>query len=481
MSRQITSIAALALVLASCTVGPDYRAPEQNVSPDWSRKSAEPEATSRSRVTTAPADVTHWWTAFRDPELDLLIGRALGGNLDLEIAASRVRQARADRAVAAGGEYPALNASASYTHQRLSGEGPFALLPKHEFNFYQPGFDASWEADLFGGIRRKVEAADADVQASVEAARDAQVTMVAEVARTYIELRGLQRRRAIANENLLAQREVLTLTRERFRTGFVSQLDVSRQSALVAAGEAELPVLEADAAAARHALAVLLGEEPGALALELKAQGVIPPVPPEVPIGVPADLLRRRPDLRRAERELAAATARIGEAIAELYPRLSLSGTIGLQAASGGGLVHPGKALYDSVGPVLSWPVFAGGSLRANVEARTEAQEQHLLAYRRSLLVALKEVEDAVVRYGSAQERRDALARAVKDNRLSVELATDQYKQGVVDFLTVLDTQRALLAAEDALAQSEQEMSTTLVALYKALGGGWEEVVPGSK
>jgi NodT family efflux transporter outer membrane factor (OMF) lipoprotein len=481
MDRKNASIALIALFLASCTVGPDYKAPEQKVSSDWTKTTAALDAPERSRLTTAPADVARWWSSFHDTELDALIGRALGGNLDLEIAAARVRQARADRAVAAGGQYPTLDVSASYTHQRLSGEGPIPPFVKREFNFYQPGFDASWEADLFGGIRRKVEAADADLAASVESARDVQVTLVAEVARTYVELRGLQRRRAIARENLAAQRDVLALTKERFRTGFVTQLDVSRQSALVAASEADLPVLEADLAAARHALAVLVGEEPGALSKELEADGAIPPVPPEVPIGVPADLLRRRPDLRRAERELAAATARIGEATAELYPRLSITGNIGLQAASGGGLAHPAKTLVDSVGPTLSWPIFAGGSIQANVDARTQVQEQFLISYRRALLVALKEVQDAIVRYGSAQERRDSLARAVKDDRLSVELATDQYKQGLVDFVTVLDTQRELLSAQDALARSEQETSTTLVALYKALGGGWEESAPESK
>lgn len=466
-------------VLASCTVGPDYQAPQESVSAGFHELSASTDAGATSRTTGGPADLRRWWTAFRDPTLDSLIKRALNGNIDFMQAASRVRQARAQRALTAGGQYPKLDVSAAYNHQRFSGDGPFALLPKREFNLYEPSFDASWEADLFGGIRRRVEAADADFQAAVEEARDVQVSLVAEVARLYIEYRGFRRRRAIALENLATQRDLLGLTRERFRAGFVTQLDVSRQAAQVNSVQADIPALEASATNTLHALSILLGEEPGALSKELSDDGAIPPVPPEVPIGIPADLLRRRPDLRQSERRLAAATARVGEATADLYPRLSLSGTIGLQAASGGGLAHPGQALTDLAGLILTWPIFDGGTIRANIEVHSAIQEQCLFAYRQALLGALREVEDALTRYRSAQERRVPLADAVKENVIAVDLARDQYKQGLIDFLAVIDTERQLLSAQDALVQSEEAISATLVALYKALGGGWEDPAQG--
>jgi NodT family efflux transporter outer membrane factor (OMF) lipoprotein len=448
-------------------------------------------ASTATAATQPSADLARWWTTFDDPALDALVERAVAANLDLRLATARLREARALRGVTGADLFPDVNVAGSYTRSRSSenafdfegagggggqspGFGNFAL-PGEERDLYQAGFDANWEVDVFGGVRRSIEAADADIAAANEGRRDALVTLLAEVARNYVEVRGFQRRLGIARANLKTQQDTLELTNARFKAQLISELDVTRADAQVATTASQIPSLEAQRNQAAHRLAVLLGQEPGALLDELFAptSPAIPSGPPEVPPGLPSDLLRRRPDIRRAERELAAATARVGVATADLFPRFSLTGSLGLQSEEFDDLASMDSRFF-SIGPSASWPVFDAGRIRSNIEVQNARQEQALVRYEQSVLTALEDVENALVGYGKERQRRASLQRAVDANRRSVEMATQLYDRGLTDFLDVLDAQRALFLSEDALVQSDRTISTNLVALYKALGGGWE-------
>jgi NodT family efflux transporter outer membrane factor (OMF) lipoprotein len=477
----------------SCTVGPNYHAPETALPAAWG--DLGPAATRPSVTTTRPMQITQWWATFNDPMLDSLIDRAVRANLDLRQARARVVEARAQRVVAAAGLYPSLDFNPSYQHARISKNGvagfsgggitvnpspnqtgsgaiPGAAFPS-EFDLYQLEFDASWEIDVFGGTRRGIEATNADLQASVENQRDVLLTVLAEVARNYVELRGLQRQLDIARANLQSQRETLDITRDRAKNGLTTELDVSRAIAQVATTAATLPSLDAAIRQAIDRLALLISQAPDGLTTELLSPAPIPPVPPEVPVGLPSDLLRRRPDVRRAERELAAATARIGVATADLFPRFSLTGATGLQSLDAGNLFDWGSRYY-SIGPSVRWHVFDAGRIRANIKVQDARQQGALAAYQKAVLSALQDAHTALVNYGNEQDRRQSLRQAVDADRTSLDLARQQYRQGVVDFLTVLDAQRNLLTSEDALARSDQTVSSNLVSLYKVLGGGWE-------
>jgi NodT family efflux transporter outer membrane factor (OMF) lipoprotein len=471
MTALKTSFAAALLALAACAVGPDYERPARPMPVDWTEKAntLDP-ATSRARG--GPAEVAEWWKSFRDPELSGLIVRAAESNLDLRLAEARVREARGLRGVAAGALLPEASASAGYSRNRTSENVPLPGAGQQS-NLYQAGFDAAWEIDVFGGIRRTVEAADAGVDAAVEARRNVSVTLLAEVGRNYIEIRGLQAQIAIAFQNLEAQKKTLELTQARFQAGRAAELDVVRARAQVSTTASLIPVLESRRIQATHRLSVLLGGEPGSLRLELAAAAAIPAPPPEVPVGLPSDLLRRRPDIRRAERELAAATARVGAATAELYPKFSLTGFFALQSVSAADFAKWGSRAW-SVGPTIQWSLFQGGRLRAQIEVENARQEQAALGYERSILIALQEVEDALTAYAKEQAHRAELANSVEANVRAVDLANQRYAQGLADFLSVLDAQRSLYVTQDALVQSDRQISENLVALYKALGGGWE-------
>jgi outer membrane protein, multidrug efflux system len=470
MKTNTLGILAAALLLAGCTVGPDYEKPSPSVPGDWIEKGdgLDP-ATSR---VTNQAVVTEWWKSFRDPQLTSLVERATRSNLDLKLAEARLREARGLRGVSAGALLPAANAQAGTLRNRSSENVPLPGAGRQS-NFYQAGFDASWEIDVFGGIRRGIEAADAEVEASVEGRRDVLVTLLAEVARNYIEVRGLQTQIGIARQNLDAQKKTLELTQARFQAGRAAELDVVRAQAQVSNTASQIPLLESLRIQGTHRLGVLLGREPGSLREELLATAAIPAPPPEVPVGLPSDLLRRRPDLRRAERELAAATARIGVATAELYPKFSLTGIFGLESITASDFAKGGSRAW-SVGPTIQWSIFQGGRIRAKIEVENARQEQAMIVYERSLLVALQEVEDALIAYAKEQAHRAEVADAVAANVKAVDLANQRYTQGLVDFLSVLDAQRSLYGSQDALVQSERRISEHLVALYKALGGGWE-------
>lgn len=458
------------LPIGACTVGPDYQRPGTTMPAAWR------EAEQRG-VASHAADLAQWWTVFGDPVLDSLMMRAGQSNLDLRLAEARIREARAARAVSAAGEFPTVDTSAIYNRSQASQtaqtmRGVSGSSNGRAQDLFRLGFDASWEVDVFGGIRRTVEAADATVEAFIEDRRDLLVTLFGEVGRNYIDLRGAQRRLAVARANLAAQQDTLYLTRVRYQAGLVSDLDVAQAEAQANSTAAQIPSLESIVKQAAYALDVLLGAQPGILWGELEKPSAIPALPQELAVGLPSELLRRRPDIRRAERQLAAATAQVGAATAELFPKFSLLSAVGLQSASAGDLFM-GRSRFWSIGPAVHWPIFDAGRIRANIEARNAQQEQALTQYERTILVALRDVETALVNYANEQNRNAALVDAVTANRRAFSLANELYLRGLNSFLNVLDAQRSLFASENDLAQSEAAMANNLVALYKALGGGW--------
>jgi NodT family efflux transporter outer membrane factor (OMF) lipoprotein len=450
--------------------------PEVKVASEWAEA-------KQSGVDARPAELARWWTSFNDPLLNSLVERAVGSNLDLRQAEARIREARALRAVTASGEWPTLDVATSYTRNR-SSENAFAITPqgggtsrssggKLDQDFYKAGFDASWEIDVFGGVRRSVEAADATIEATVENRRAALVTLLGDVAKNYIDLRGFQHRIEVAQANLKAQQETLDLTKVRFQAGLASDLEVAQAEGQLNTTAAQIPTLESLLKQAAHRLDVLLGAQPGALADELSPTAPIPALPPEVLVGLPSELLRRRPDIRSAERQLAAATAQVGAATADLFPKFSLTGAAGLQSISASDW-FTGRSRFWSIGPTLSWPIFDAGRIRANIEIRNAQQEQALTQYEKTILTAFEDVENSLVNYSREQARYRSLSQAVAANRRAAELSNELYTRGLVDFLNVLENQRALYASENDLAQSEAAMAANLVSLYKALGGGWD-------
>ena len=484
----ILACAAAAVVVVGCTVGPDYRPPRTDLPGGFTGTGliATTNPTSQPSVaTTRPAELTRWWANFQDPELDSLISRALVANYDLRRATARIRQSRAVLTGARAGLFPAVDAVGSY---RRSYTGPGSGSSgsrattrtsgaKAERDAWQAGFDASWEIDVFGGVRRGIEAATADVESAIEDRRDVLVTLLGDVATNYIALRGFQQRIAIAQENLDAQRHTVDLTRQLFGGGLRAGLDVVNAESVVANTAAAIPSLEGSAQQTIYALSILLGQEPASLLKELSAPGLIPPTPPEIPVGLPSELLRRRPDIRRAERQLAAATARIGVATADLFPRFTLTGNFTIGGNEFESLGNYANRSWG-VGPSVSWPIIDFGRIRANIEASNAFQEELLYGYEQAVLLALNDVESALVAYGKEQQHRRLLAEAVAANRRALDLATQLYAAQLTDFLNVLEAQRALYGSQDALVVSDRAVSTNLVALYKALGGGWEGDVP---
>lgn len=471
MKPLLPALAALTLVLPACRVGPNYLGPANtpvNAGDYW----AGPEANSAD-----PGDLMEWWKNLRDPRLNSLMVRALENNKDLRIAFSRVAEARAQRAIARSGLFPQIEAGGSATRSGSSENGsstPGARGSTPPVNLFNLNLDASWEIDVFGGTRREIEAATADLEAAREAARDARVGLISEVAIAYVELRGYQARKSVAERNLKAQRETLELTRSRLAAGVASDLDVARAETQAESTAATVPVFEAAIRRAIYRLGVLLGGTPDSLVNELLAQADIPPSTTTVPLGLPSDLLRRRPDVRRAERELAAATARLGVAVADLYPRFNLTAGTGLRSLEADTLFR-GRSNFWSLGPSLNWPVFTAGRIRGNIAAQNARQEQAALAYERTVLTALEDVEASLISFGQEQKRYASLTRAVESSRRAARLANERYKAGVTGFLEVLDAERELLMAEDAQVESRTQMTLNLVRLYKALGGGWGE------
>jgi outer membrane protein, multidrug efflux system len=476
MRARILIPAALVLLAGGCTVGPDYHPPSVKVPAQW----GEP----LTGGTTNQADrVGAWWKSFHDPELDSLIARAVVTNLDLRIAEARVRQARAQQGFAQAGYWPTVNASGSYSRQKQSenqpiiGSIPFPSSVPFENNVYQAGFDASWEIDLFGGKHRAVEAATAQLAAVEYGRRDVLVTLLSEVARNYVQTRGAQRELAILQNQIKAQEETVAITHSRLDHGAATDLDLQRALALLASIQSQAPAIETAIQSSVHRLGVLLAQTPDALREELSATAPIPAPPPEVPVGLPSDLLLRRPDVLRAERQLASETARIGQVKADLFPKFFLTGSAGLASVSTSDFFSPGSTLW-SIGPTVQWRVFDAGRVRASIRAQTAVQDQASLTYAQIVLTSLEDVENALVAYAKEQEHRRLLERAVTANQKAADLANQLYTKGLGNYLNLLDAQRSLYVSQDELVRSERAVTLNLIALYKALGGGWETDKP---
>jgi NodT family efflux transporter outer membrane factor (OMF) lipoprotein len=462
-------------------VGPKYEPPKAAVPESFHQQ------TAAAGINTETA-VANWWTTLSDPELSALIERAVSANLDLKVASSRVLEARATRRVTRSDLLPSVSSSNNIERTRggltqglfntnAGPSGQSSLLTPFETSVYQFGFDASWEIDFFGGHRRALEAATADLAAIGEARRDTLVSLLAEVARNYSELRGYQRRIDITNRNIELQQDSLNLTRARADAGLGTQFDVERQAAQLDSTRAIIPSLEAAQIQTIHRLSVLLGEEPGALLEELTQVKPLPTIPPSVPVGLPGDLLKRRPDIREAESRVAAETARVGVARADLFPKILLTGAAGRQATEPSGLTL-GAGNFFSIGPAITLPIFTAGKIRGNIEAQKQRLDQALTQYQSTVLRSLEETENALVAYGREKDREEKLVASVDASRQATLLANELYTRGLSDFLSVLDAQKQQLATEDDLAQSDTIVVTDLVALYKALGGGWDVVSP---
>lgn len=461
--RKPASLIALALLLAGCAVGPDYHRPADATPAQF--VSAE-----NTRYTAKDQDISAFWTSFGDATLDRLVGEALLGNYDLHIALSRLNEARALHGAARLDLGPAITAGTGYVNQRLPESGiPGAA---RDAEGYDAGFDAFWELDFFGRNRRALEASSAELQAATASLEDAQVSVVAELIRSYFELRGNQQRLEVARRNVANQSETLQLTQARLEGGAGTELDTSRASAQLFATRASIPPLEAAVARAIHRIGVLVGRDPGALRTELELPADLPQVPEMIAVGDPAQLLRRRPDIRVSERQLAAATARVGVAVADLFPRVTFTGSVGYAAATFGGLGETGSGTH-LIAPGISWAAFDLGHVRARIGAARARGEGALASYEQTVLRALQETEDALVTHARARDRQVQLAAAAEASQTAARLARLRYENGAVDFLQVLDAERSQLEVEDSLAQSRADAATSLVSVYKALGGGW--------
>jgi NodT family efflux transporter outer membrane factor (OMF) lipoprotein len=488
--------AALLLALGACTAGPNFEAPEWMSPASWFAKKAE-QIPAEPSIPVAEAIDPNWWTLFKDPMLTELERRVAGENLDVQVATVRIAESRAQLGVAGAAQFPTFNANGSYTRQKASDVGVFSNSPSalgangasgsttggvrgghlNAFDVYQVGFDASWELDLWGKVRRSVESATASVVASNETRRATLLSSLAELARDYIQLRGVQLAAQIARDNVRIAQQSLQLTQQRATGGVTTDLDVANAAAQLSTTAAQIPPLEQQESELINAISLLLGQPPNALQAELIKDKPVPPVPPRVPVGLPSELARRRPDIRQAEAQLHAATADIGVAVANFYPSVTLSGSVGLQSLQPWQMFNIDARNYG-VGPGVTIPIFQGGQLKATLELRKAQQREAAINYQKIVLSAWHDVDNALTAYRTEQARRDQLVRSVAQNQRALGLAQSRYQEGVADFLQVLTAQQNLLASQQSLAQSTTNVSANLVALYKALGGGWETQMP---
>jgi NodT family efflux transporter outer membrane factor (OMF) lipoprotein len=470
-----------AVILTACKVGPDFTSPKEPV-PDHYAGSVDAEA-------TAADPQSFWWQEFHDPELDRLEARTVAGNLDLKAAFLRIVEARNQAQQARAQGLPSLNGTASYNRDQLGLAGILksqhltATSPAEQglvgslekpVNIYQLGFDASWELDLFGKVRRAVEAADANSQAAYEARNDLLVSLRAEVAQTYFQLRAAQMLRKITADQIAAQQQVLELTQSRHLHGLAGEADVDSASAQLSTLQAALPPYEQTIAISRHALAVLSGQTPEALDAEFGDSGELPALPQSVPVGLPSTLARRRPDIRESEAALHGATAEVGVSVASLFPDISLSGTAGLRNLSAGYLFDWDSKFY-TFGPSVSVPIFHGGALVANVRLSRAQAAEATLQYRKTVLGALQEVEDGLSNLRDDALRSAALQDSVAANERALAVEVDAYQHGLITYISVLTVQIQTVQAQSQFAQAVLAQSTDLVKLYKALGGGWQD------
>jgi NodT family efflux transporter outer membrane factor (OMF) lipoprotein len=455
----------LFVFLTACTtVGPNYSPPEMKTPAAW-KQPTEGVATGKQ---SSEESLAKWWTTFNDPSLSSLMDRAVAGNLTLKQALNNVRQARIQRGITDAGRFPTVNSAGSAGRSYSNDfKGDFTGT-----NSFRAGLDASWELDIFGGVKRSIEVADANIEATQESYRNTLGSLLAELAFNYIDVRSYQSRLQVAESNLKSQEETYDITRWRYQAGLITELDVENSAKVLEQTRSLIPSLKSGLAQAKNRIAVLIGSEPGAVDEELEEYKPLPAVPDTIVTGIPADLLRRRPDLRQAERNLAAQTARIGVAEADKYPRISLSGNIGLSALTLGKLFNT-DSLSTGASSGISWPVFEAGKIAKNIELQYAIQEQQLISYKASLLTALQDVENALTAYSNEKSRRESLSKGAEYSRQAAEISRSQYSAGLIDFQSVLEAETTLLSAQDQLAQSNALVITDLVSLYKALGGGW--------
>ena len=495
MNRALCVALLPATLLGGCMVGPDFERPVVEAPAVFKQKPL-PETAS---ITTADDIDPEWWKLLGDPVLDELVEKLEEQNFDVQIASARMQQSRAIRRVAGAAQNPSIGAAGSFYEERASPNGILSLLGTEPasapppsaggdsglgvvgmpgekgsppFGLWQFGFDALWELDIWGKARRAAEAADAGMEAAAEERRGILLSVEAELARNYVELRATQKLLHIVENNLDIAKDSLKLTEVRYSEGVITQLDVADAAAQVAGIEARVPKLEAREEALMNAISLLLGQMPGALEEELEDAVAIPGVPAKVPVGLPSDLARRRPDIRAAEARLHQATAAIGVAKADFYPSISLTGSLGAQALQLSGLGNWNSHQFV-IGPSISLPFFQGGKLKGQLDLRKAEQKEAAIVFRQTVMRAWHEVDDALTEYNAEQRRQARLAEAVRHHKKALEVAQLRYREGAIDFLNVLTVQAALLDAESALAESDAGVSLHLVALCKALGGGW--------
>ena len=460
--------------LAGCTVGPDYQTPVIDMPDQWHQQLVE-------GFKIEDPMPSQWWELLNDPVLKELVRDVRQNNPDLESAYWGFVQSRYARDYVSGESYPSVDAVGSYRRNQYSEEGffggGFAAKP---FDTYSIGFDASWESNIFGRFRRALESAQASYEARIENYRDVLVSLSAEAARNYVELRTLQARIEYTVQNIESQDAMLNLAQARFDSELAPRLDVEQARLNLADTRSQIPSLRSAEKAATNRLCVLTGKQPGELNELLADIKPIPMLPAEIGIQVPAELLRQRPDIRRAERELAAQTAQIGYVTADLYPSFSLSGNIGFEAMDFSNLTKNGSKYYG-FGPSFQWNIFDGDRIRNQIKIEESKTKQLYWQYRSTVLAALEEVENAMTGYVQERQRQQALQESVDAAKKSVELVTTQYKNGLTDFQSVLVLQRSQFQQEDKLAQSEGQVVQNLIRIYKALGGWCDDVLPQSE
>ena len=473
----LVAVFAPVFLLSGCMVGPDFVKPDAQVEKEWLQQ-------QETRIKSEPADFSDWWTVFDDPLLNRLIDLASQQNLDLQNAGLRILEARAQLGIAIGSQYPQTQQIGGEANaNQLSENAPNGAGADKFFYNYQLGFDAAWELDFWGRFRRGIESANASLYSTLADYDDILVSLIAEVARTYFDIRTFEQRLAVARENVELQKKSLDIAAARYEGGVADQLDVAQAKALLKQTQATIPPLEAGLRQSKNALAILLGILPTYVQDLLGPPKPIPTAPIEVAVGIPAELLRRRPDVRLAEFQAAAQSAQIGVAKADLYPSFSLVGSIGLQSSDKGGIRSNNANFSDLftsggityfIGPTFQLPILNYGRLKNNVRVQDARFQQLVVSYQNTVLRAFQDVEDATVGFLRTQEQKTFLAESVEQYKLSVELSLIQYSEGLTDFQRVIDAQRNLAQQEDAFASATGAVGTNLIALYKALGGGWE-------
>lgn len=465
------TLSALVLALSACQVGHEFQPPTSTAQVDWLPIRGE-KADSQPQPTPIKA---RWWEVFNDPVLSSLIDRAASANLDLKIASNRLEQSRATRQVVAGDQLPSVSAGVSYQRARNSGEGlndPSGLSGTSAFNLWDGGLDAAWELDLWGRVKRELEAADASVAVADNDRRGVLLSIQAEAARDYLQLRGVQDTLAVTRDNLEVSHNSLELSTVRLGSGVATHLDVAQASAQVATIEARIPQLEQRQAQLVNALSLLLAQPPRTLQSQLLKPVEHTALPPSIPVGLPSELAQRRPDICQAQARMHMAAANVGVAEGDFYPRIVLSGNVGFQSMQLADFGSWGSRAFG-MGPQLSVPIFEGGRLRGMLQLREAQEQEAALDYQKIVLRAWQEIDDSMSLYNASQLQQHKLEQAVQQNRIALMTAQEQYKAGAVDFLNVLTVQRALLAGQEQWVDSSTAQRLALVGLYKSLGGGW--------